>query len=193
MNGIKAIGASIVKVLRFLDRLLMRTEEFILSFAIIIIFIMVSGNALSRYLLGTSWAFSSEIALWCVYFATFMGVSYVARQGRHLTMSAFFDIAPYPIRKTLAILIPFGTALVLFVLTYYSIEYVVSQYETGRTTTALRMPYWWVVAPVPVGLFLGGLQFIRNMIVNLVNKDVYIATEQKDRQRGELEEEMPKI
>ncbi|PSL44471.1 TRAP-type C4-dicarboxylate transport system permease small subunit [Salsuginibacillus halophilus] len=164
-----------------LDYGLMKAEEFILSFAIIAIFVLVTGNALSRRFLGTSWPFSSELAEAFVYLATFMGISYAARKGRHIRMSAFFDIAPYKVKKALSIIIPFVTALVLFALAYYSLGYL--EQTTNRVTTALRLPYYIILLPVPVGLTLGGLQFLRNMWINIIEKEIYIGTEMKESDR----------
>ena len=158
----------------------MKLEEYILSYSIILIAIMVVGNVLSRALTGASWAFHSEISKYSVFLATFMGISYAARKGRHINMSAFFDLSPFIIRKALAIIIPFVTAIVLFVLTYFAYEYLISVYESGKVTPALQVPVYLMISFVPLGLFLGGLQFLRNAWINIKEKDVYLATEKKD-------------
>lgn len=169
-----------MKVIEKLDNLLMKVEEIILSYSILIIAIMVVGNVINRSIFGSSWSFSEEISRFSVILATFMGIGYAARKGRHINMSAFFDLAPYPIKKALSIIIPFVTSIVLFVLTYYSYIYLMSVYASGRITPALEVPVWIMILFVPVGLFLGGLQFLRNMWINLRNKDVYLATDKKD-------------
>lgn len=169
-----------MKFLRLIDRMLVKIEEYILSYSIIIISIMVVGNVINRAITGRSWSFSQEISLFAVTVATFMGVSYAARKGRHISMSAFLDIAPFPIRKTLAIIIPAITAILLFVLAGYAFDYFMSLYESGRVTTALQMPAWVMASFVPLGLALGGIQFLRNMWVNIKEKDVYLAQDKKD-------------
>ncbi|WP_102348175.1 TRAP transporter small permease [Bacillus sp. Marseille-P3661] len=166
--------------LQTLDRWMMKIEEAILSYAIIIIAIMVVGNVLNRVIFGSSWAFSAEISKFSVILATFMGIGYAARKGRHINMSAFFDMAPYKLRKALAVFIPFVTAIILFILTYFAYVYLVSVYESGRVTSALQVPEYLMISFVPIGLLLGGLQFIRNAWINVKEKDVYLATEQKD-------------
>jgi TRAP-type C4-dicarboxylate transport system permease small subunit len=110
--------------------------------------------------------------------ATFLGLGYVARQGRHISMTALFDNVPYKFRKTLALIIPLVTALVLFTLAYYSYDYVLS--SQNRVTNYLRISYVWMVIWAPIGFLLGGIQFLRNFWVNVKNKDVYIAAERKD-------------
>lgn len=169
-----------MKMIEKLDYYVMKIEEYILSYAVILIAVMVVGNVLSRAITGSSWGFSGEISEFAVILATFMGISYAARKGRHISMSAFFDVAPYPIRKTLAIFIPAITAICLFVLAYYAYGYMISSYERGRTTAALLIPVYIFYIFIPIGLILGGLQFIRNMWINIKEKEVYLATEKKD-------------
>lgn len=139
---------------------------------------MVAGNTISRNLGLGGWAFAEEISQIAIYMATFLGLGYVARQGRHISMTALFDNVPYKFRKTLALIIPLVTALVLFALAYYSYDYVLS--SQNRVTNYLRISYVWMVVWAPIGFLLGGIQFLRNFWVNVKNKDVYIAAERKD-------------
>ncbi|MBU9722114.1 TRAP transporter small permease [Bacillus alkalicola] len=138
---------------------------------------MTFGNVISRRVTGSSWLFASEVSEIAIIMATFMGISYAARKGRHISMSAFFDMAPKKVKKVLAIVNPLITALILFLLTYYAYGYTVNQ---TRTTAAMELPYWVMVMFIPIGLFLGGLQFLRNAWVNIVNDEVYLAQEKKD-------------
>ncbi|RSL31968.1 TRAP transporter small permease [Salibacterium salarium] len=172
-----------MKLLKLLDKGLSKVEEFILSASILMITVMVAGNAISRNFFNNSWSFAEELSELSLYVATFMGISYVARKGRHITMSALFDNVPFVFRKTLATIIPLVTAIILFTLAYFSFEYV--QSTSGRVTSALRIPYYWMNIWAPVGFILGGLQFLRNFWVNVRNKDVYLAAERKDYQTEE--------
>ncbi|MFB5664386.1 TRAP transporter small permease [Alteribacillus sp. HJP-4] len=169
-----------MKVLNILDSTLKKIEEFILSFSIITIAAMVCGNAIARNFLSSSWAFAEEISRLALFMATFMGISYVARKGRHLSMSAVYDNVPFKFRKALATIIPFFTAIVLFVFAYYSWLYIESTIQSGRVTSALRLPYYVMLIWAPLGFILGGIQFLRNFWINVRNKDVYLAVERKD-------------
>ncbi|WP_209125572.1 TRAP transporter small permease [Alkalihalobacillus sp. BA299] len=169
-----------MNIIQKVDRGIMKVEELILSYSVILISLMVVGNVVSRTITGKSWAFAGEISEFAVILATFMGISYAARKGRHISMSAFFDVAPPKIRKALAIVIPAVTAIILLVLAYYAFGYMVSVFEKGRVTIALQIPVWILLIFIPVGLILGSLQFIRNMWINIKEKEVYLATEKKD-------------
>ncbi|GAE37362.1 TRAP transporter small permease [Halalkalibacter akibai] len=169
-----------MNVLRLIDRWMVKLEEHILSYSIILIAIMVVGNVLSRAITGSSWAFSQEVSRFAVTVATFMGISYAARKGRHISMSAFYDLAPFPIRKALAIFIPALTAVVLFVMSVFAFDYFMSLVASGRVTTAMQVPVYLFAMFVPIGFVLGGIQFLRNMWVNIKEKEVYLAQEKKD-------------
>lgn len=168
---------TILTPLKFLDNLLIQFEKFVLSWAIIIISVMTFGNVVYRATTGRSWLFAAEISEIAIIMATFMGISYAARKGRHISMSAFFDMAPKSVKKFLSIFNPLVTALILFYLCYHAYDYTISQ---TRVTSALQLPYWVMVMFMPIGLFLGGVQFLRNMWVNIVNEEVYLAQEKKD-------------
>lgn len=176
----KRKGLSHLDFIKRLDRFVMKVETFILSYAIILISVMIIGNVLSRAITGNSWSFAQEVSNFAVIVATFMGISYAARQGRHIRMSAFFDLAPKMVKKFLAITISFVTAVVLLVLAYFSFEYVLWVKDTGRVTTALEVPAYFMAVFLPIGFVLGALQFLRNMWINVKEEEVYIGTDKKD-------------
>ncbi|GEN44330.1 TRAP transporter small permease [Alkalibacillus haloalkaliphilus] len=168
------------KALRIIDQGFLKLEEIILSGAVIVIAVMIAGNVLSRELFGPSIWFHSEVSLFAVVIATFMGISYAARKGRHISMSAIYDTVPWKVRKTMAIFIPAVTAITLFYLSYVSFNYTLTVFDSGRTTTALEVQQGYLYMFIPIGFFTGAIQFTRNTIVNLVNKEVYIGTDAKD-------------
>ncbi|WP_242009874.1 hypothetical protein [Halalkalibacter nanhaiisediminis] len=59
-------------------------------------------------------------------------------------------MAPFPIRKALAIIIPAITVILLFVLAGDAFDYFMSLYKSGRVTTALQMPAWVMVIFTPL-------------------------------------------
>ncbi|PKR77191.1 TRAP transporter small permease [Halalkalibacillus sediminis] len=168
------------KALNMLDQAILKMEEFILSASVIVISLMICGNVISRELFGPSIYFHAEVAQFAIIIATFMGISYGARKGRHISMSAIYDSVPFKFRKFMAILIPLGTAIALFVLAYVSFQYVQNAYERGTTTTSLRVPIYLMYMFLPIGFLLGAIQYVRNMLVNIFNKEVYIGTDALD-------------
>ncbi|WP_035722578.1 TRAP transporter small permease [Gracilibacillus boraciitolerans] len=160
-----------MKVFRLLDRLVMKLEEFILSFAIILISIMIVGNVIAREVFNSgAFYFAYEVSKFAIVIATFMGIAYAARKGRHISMSAFYDFAPFKIRKIMMIVINFVTAIVMFLMAYYSYSFVLFEYNTGAITTSLQLPRYLMAIFIPIGFITAGIQFLRNTYVNFTSK-----------------------
>lgn len=166
-------------ILHKLDNGLIKVEEGILSAGIMLMAVFLIADIFSRNLLGISLFFVQEATQFLIYLITFMGISYAARKGRHIRMSALFDALPYRPQKLLSIFIPAVTAIILFTLAYLAIEYTLSVYQRGRVTPALEIPAYLMYIFVPIGLIFGGIQYVRNMWINIKEKEIYIGTERK--------------
>ncbi|SER89301.1 TRAP-type C4-dicarboxylate transport system, small permease component [Gracilibacillus ureilyticus] len=160
-----------MKVFRWIDKAIMRLEEFILSFSIILISIMIVGNVIAREIFNSgAFFFAYEVSKFAIVIATFMGIGYAARKGRHISMSAFYDFAPFKVRKVMMIIINFVTAIFMFIMAYYTYSYVMFEYGTGAVTTSLQVPRYLMSVFIPIGFFMAGIQFIRNTLVNFSSK-----------------------
>lgn len=94
-----------IRIVKALDAGLHTLEKIILSWSILIITAMTAGNVIYRTITGQSWHFAAEISRLAIIVATFMGISYAARKGRHISMSAFFDLSPKRLKKFWRLLI----------------------------------------------------------------------------------------
>ncbi|SFM18037.1 TRAP-type C4-dicarboxylate transport system, small permease component [Gracilibacillus orientalis] len=160
-----------MKVFQWIDKIMMKLEEFILSFAIILISIMIVGNVIAREVFNSgAFYFAYEVSKFAIVIATFMGIAYAARKGRHISMSAFYDFAPFKVRKVMMILINFITAIVMFLMAYYSYNFVMFEYNTGAITTSLEVPRYLMAVFIPIGFLTAGIQFLRNTYVNFTAK-----------------------
>jgi C4-dicarboxylate transporter, DctQ subunit len=160
----------------------MKFEEFILASSVIVISVVTIANIIARQVFGSGelyWHF--EVSKFAIIIATFMGIGYAARKGRHISMSALYDFAPFMGRKILSILIHAVTAIILLILAYFSFTYVQSEFERGTVTPALQIPQYLMIVAIPVGFFMGGIQFLRNMWINIRVKDkVYLGIDAED-------------
>lgn len=153
---------------------------FIISSSILLMSIILIGNVFQRSVMNNSWTFADEVGRFLVIILTFIGASYAARQGRHIRMSAIYDLMPFKIRKVLMILITAITSIVLMIVAYYALLYTIFIIENGRVSNALRIPMYYVYIFVPIGLALTSLQYFLTMITNIVEEDVYVSTTKKD-------------
>ena len=134
------------------------------------------ANVVGRFVFQYSLFFSEELNRILIILITFAGISYAARQGRHIRMSAIYDALPPKMRKLLMIVIALVTAVFMLGLCYYSFNYIVTQAGRGRVLPSLQIPVWIPLIWVPVGFFMTGLQYLLTAIKNMLSTDIYLST-----------------
>ncbi|WP_243613389.1 TRAP transporter small permease [Shimia aestuarii] len=159
-----------------IDVAIARIEAVLLAIGVLLMAINTMANVVGRFVLGQSLFFSEEVNRALIVLITFAGISYAARHGRHIRMSAFFDAMPPPLRKILMVVIALVTAAAMFLLAWYSIDYVATQASRGRVLPALQVPVWWIIVWAPLGFFLTGLQYALTAIKNVIHKDIWLST-----------------
>lgn len=167
-----------------------RIEEILLSWGVLSMAAVTIGNVLSRKFLNHSWSFAEEVSQFILVMVTFMGISYAARKGRHIRMTALFEMMGTRLQKAAILFVSLTTMLVLFYLSYHSLLYVLKIKAYGRVTPALCFPFYLALVWVPAGLFLGGVQYGLAVIKNMKKKEVWLSFEEKSEYR-ELEGEVP--
>lgn len=165
------------RLLSNLDTLIDRAEAFILAWGVIIMATNTIANVFGRYVFSQSIYFTEELNEFLIIIITFMGLGYVTRKGRHIRMSAFYDLLPVRAKKLMMIMIASLTAVAMFILAWYAFEYVAKIARRGRVTPALQVPLYMTYIWVVVGFALTGIQYVLTMVknLNLMDEDVYIS------------------
>lgn len=176
-------------VLGIIDAAIARIEAVLLAAGVLLMAANTMANVIGR-LIGRTIYFSEELNQALIILITFAGISYAARHGRHIRMSAFFDAMPFGPRKALMVLIAAVTAAMMFLLTWYSLVYVMEQAGRGRVLPALNIPQWWIIVWAPLGFFLTGLQYALTAIKNLIDKDIWLSTSTLEGYDDSTEEEV---
>ena len=167
-----------------------RIEAVLLAIGVLLMALNTMANVVGRYLLGQSIFFSEELNQALIILITFAGISYAARHGRHIRMSAFFDALPFRLRKMMMILISALTAAVMLLLAWYAMDYVLTQASRGRVLPALQIPQWWIIVWAPLGFFLTGLQYTLTTIKNMIDRDIWLSTSTLEGYDDSVEEEV---
>lgn len=168
--------SSLPGVLGTLDNGISRVESFMLAVGVLLMAVNTGANVVGRFVFKSSLFFSEELNSILIILITFAGISYAARHGRHIRMSAIFDTLPHVPRKLLMIIISLVTAVFMLGLAWYSFNYILTQAGRGRVLPALGIPVWIPLIWVPVGFFMTGLQYLLTAIKNMIEKDVYLST-----------------
>ncbi|WP_162064041.1 TRAP transporter small permease [Vibrio taketomensis] len=162
-------------ILGMLDDFICKLESFLLAAGVLLMALNTCVNVVARFVFGEGLFFSGEINRILIVLITFAGIGYAARYGRHIRMSAIYDALPFKGRKILMTIIAFFTSVMMFVLAYFSVEYIVSIYERGRILPALGFEIWLIYVWVPLGFIITGIQYALTMYKNLTSDDVYLS------------------
>lgn len=168
-----------MSLLKKIDGVLCKMEEYILSLGIIGMSSLLVGNVIMRVVFNNSWSFAEEIGQLMVIIVTFVGISYATRKGRHIRMTALYDAAPFKVKKAMVLIISFVTMAVMFYFAYLGLRYTLMVADRGRVTPALEWARYLFVMFLPFGFFMGGVQYLVNFMINLLSPgQIYTGNEE---------------
>lgn len=184
-----------MKALININRLIGKCEYYIVAFSIIGMTILLIANAIGRTMFHYSLHFSGEICEILVIALTFIGLSNAARNGKHVSMTAFYDKMSKKNKRRMNIFISFVTFVLLLFVTYLCVIYMQKVFVNGRITTVLKIPMYLIVGIMPIGCLLGSLQYFIQFILSIKNKDIiYIGSEKIEKDiQIEIDESQEKI
>ena len=163
-------------------------EVSILVFCMAALAILLIANVFARTFYQSIY-FAEEVSKFLVMLTTFTGVSYGVRKARHIRMGAFLDAMPVKMEKVFIIIISLISAVVMGIMTWFSYQYLINAMDMGHVTPALRMPKWTFYVIIPIGFGMACVQYMRTIIKNLTEKDVWQSPDQQseyeDEQIGE--------
>jgi C4-dicarboxylate transporter, DctQ subunit len=158
-----------------IDRALGAFEAFILTAGVLLMAVTSVANVIGRFAFGRSLYFAEEVNQYLIILITFAGIGYAARNGRHIRMSAFYDMLSDRWRRLLMIAISLVTAFIMFLLAWYAWWYLVSVFNTGRVGPATRIPVYLTLIWLPIGFVVTGVQYLLTALANATRRDVYIS------------------
>lgn len=167
------------KLLRKINILIEKIEVVFMNIVIFLLALLLIVNVVARAT-GGSFYFIDEIVMFLIIWITFVGMSYATRKGKHIMMSAIFDICSLKVKKILIFMNSTISAVLMFYLAYISAKYVYIIYYWQQVTPVMRMSYWVVILIVPLGFFLSGVHYLRTITKNIqIKEEIWISPEQK--------------
>lgn len=166
----------ILRILDYVDIQISKFEEFMLAIGVAAMAINTIAAVISRFVFNDSLTFTDELNMIFIILVTFAGLSYAARAGRHIRMSAIYDMLSSKIRKLFMIVMSGVTAGFMFFLAYYSCMYISDVYDSGRILPSLGFPVFYIYLWVPIGFVITGLQYAFTVVKNIRENDVYLSS-----------------
>ncbi|MGM0415277.1 MAG: TRAP transporter small permease [Bacillota bacterium] len=179
-------------IIRKINAGMKKIEEFIVGYGTIALAVLLIANIIGRNIFGYSLYFVDEINTYLIIFITFVGVSYAARNGRHIRMSAISDMVPKRFEKMMMYIMTLGTFIFMAWITLISGRYIYDLFTSGRQSNLLMVPLWRVWIIVPIGLGLSTIHYLMAFIKNIKEEDVWISFDEKS-EYGDVEEVIEEV
>lgn len=166
-----------MELIKKINKIIGKFEVFVLVACVLTMAIILIGNVFSRQIFNNSWKFAEEVGQFLVVIITFIGTSYAARKGKHIRMSAVYDILPMKGKKVLTLIVSAVTSISMSYVTYLSFRYAMSMKQLGRVSPALQMPMYLLILFVTLGFFLTAIQYLIIFLTNIREEEVCLGTE----------------
>lgn len=153
-----------IKIFKFLERYL---EESICVVLMTAIALVLGLQVFMRYCMHSSLGWSEEFARYCFVWLVFIGISYGAREMKHITIDAFLYLFPKFLRRYVIIL---GQILFLIFsvwIVYLAWGFVQKQLIIKILSSSMRIPMWIVYLAPVVGFSLTTLRVIQQIVYTI--------------------------
>jgi len=146
-------------MLKWLDKL----EEIFISLTLLAANLLVVVNVIIRaFGHGTMW--SEELIRYMVIWVTFIGISYCVRVGGHISIELIPDLLKGKSKVILESIIYLTSFIFSVLLTWYSVQFVHTNYLYGQQSPALEIPIFLIYLVIPISGGLMTLRYVTQMI-----------------------------
>ncbi len=127
--------------------------------------LLVVQMVVYRYALGLSTSWQTEVIIFLIVAATFIGSPYVLQQRGHINVDILATLLNERGRRRLELLGGVLSLLFCVAMAYYSALWWYDTLERGRTTpTMARIPLWIPCLSLPLGMLTLSLQYVANLL-----------------------------
>src|SRR5699024_1649293 len=139
-------------------RCAMKFSNNIESILIVTIMILIIGllsiEIFMRYVLSGSLGWSEEISRYLFIWFVYISMSYAITEDTHIRVEVLFRIVPESVKflfKQIGVVLWIAFSIAFG---YFSIEYVISMFDTGAVSGASQIPLWIISIGIPMGFIL---------------------------------------
>lgn len=167
INALDKIVIIMYKILRVL-----------LCIVLIGMVVILTAHIVFRYIINNSLTWSEELLKIMLVWFGMMSVSILAIRREHVSIVVFKEHMPKKVADLLSKCTQILTVFVCVVVIVVGISYVVT--AGFRPTPALRIPYGYAYAAIPVSFVFVTIAEFRNLMVDLTGKGNFAAVEKPE-------------
>lgn len=155
-----------------------RVLKAVLTIVLLGMVAILMAHIICRYVLNNSLTWSEELLKILLVWFGMLSVSILAVRREHVSIVVFKEHMPKKVANTLSKITQLLTVLICLVVIYVGIQYVIS--AGYRPTPALRLPYGYAYAAIPVSFFFVTIFEFRNLLVDFTGKGNFAAIEKPE-------------
>lgn len=137
-------------------------EEFLMIILLAIISCVTMFQVIMRYCLKGALPWPEEFCRFCFVYTGCLSAGYCLRKGATIRVDVLINFFPRPVKILLDYAGKLLTLFIYAVLFYYSFDLIA---RTTTLSTAMRIPFKVIYAGFPVGLGLGCIRAVQDLIV----------------------------
>ncbi len=143
-----------------IEKVLIRVNAFLVGLMMIVMFVLVFTNVVTRYCFGFSIATAEEISTFLMIWVTYLGAGLALREDRHASIDLFLDLLGDRAKKLIRTLLGFVLILFFALLCWYGSRF--AHFSWGIETIATQIPKGIPYLCIPIGaaLFIVHLIFV---------------------------------
>lgn len=153
-------------------------EEFILVLTMMIMVLVMFVQSTSRYFIGSSFSWGSELAQYLHVWQIWIGASLAIRLQSHIRVDVFINLFPSAIKRILNLLAYLCWSVFAIYLAIEGTKYVLAVFTSGQTSPSLHVPMWIPYLAIPIGGALMVIRLIQQIYFLFTNKNEFEPSEE---------------
>lgn len=125
-------------------------DLWIASVSLAVLIVLTLWGVIMRYLFSRPLTWLEEVQLFCMVWIVFASGGAAFRTKSHVAIEMVVEMFPKTVQKVIAILIDIIVVFSLGYLFVRSIGYIQLFLRSGRSTSMLAIPYWFIYGIVPL-------------------------------------------
>lgn len=147
-----------------------KLEEVFLVVSLLIMVILMFTQSISRYALGNSFSWGSELAQYLHVWQIWIGASLAVRMQAHIKVDVFINLFSKTIKKYINILGLIAWFVFALFLAYEGTKYVLDVQTSSQTSPSLKIGMWIPYLAIPLGGSLMCIRLIQQIYFVFTNK-----------------------
>ena len=147
-------------------------ESILIVTIMILIIGLLSIEIFMRYVLSGSLGWSEEISRYLFIWFVYISMSYAITEDTHIRVEVLFRIVPESVKflfKQIGVVLWIAFSIAFG---YFSIEYVISMFDTGAVSGASQIPLWIISIGIPMGFILSIYRLLVIFIKNFKKESI---------------------